>query len=92
MQNDNDRTIVLRNGNEIPRIGFGCYQLEDPLSSISKALAIGYRYIDTARVYKNEDAVGQAVREAMSVCHSLDGRPRLYSLSGLAVSLAAKST
>ena len=61
------RTVTLRDGHELPRIGFGCYQLEDAYANVSKALEIGYRYIDTARVYKNEDAVGQAVREATSV-------------------------
>lgn len=48
-----------------PQIAFGCYQSKDAYASVTSAIKAGYRIIDTARVYKNEDAVGRAVNEAM---------------------------
>lgn len=65
---DAERRVTLRDGRQMPRIGFGCFQLESPYESVTTALGAGFRYIDTARVYKNEDSVGQAVRDAMSAC------------------------
>lgn len=47
------------------QIAFGCYQSSDAYTSVKTALEAGYRIIDTARVYKNEDAVGRAVNEAV---------------------------
>ncbi|MBI4818668.1 MAG: aldo/keto reductase [Deltaproteobacteria bacterium] len=59
-------TITLRSGTEIPRIGLGVFRAspEDTRSAVLDALRIGYRHIDTARVYQNEDAVGAAIRES----------------------------
>eukprot|EP00439_Symbiodinium_sp_Y106_P058469 s1885_g8.t1 len=59
----------LYNGLEIPRLGFGTWQLqaEGPSLSCEKAIVMaleaGYRLIDTASIYKNETAVGQALRD-----------------------------
>ncbi|CAE7718890.1 unnamed protein product [Symbiodinium sp. CCMP2592] len=59
----------LYNGLEIPRLGFGTWQLQAEGSSLScekaivMALEAGYRLIDTASIYKNETAVGQALRD-----------------------------
>ena len=58
--------ITLNDGNTIPQLGFGVYQIKpkDMAESVGKALEIGYRHIDTAEMYGNEKEVGQAVRAA----------------------------
>lgn len=50
----------------IPSLGFGSYRhsLEDAYNFVSLALKLGYRHIDTAHIYKNEEAVGQAIRDS----------------------------
>ena len=50
----------------IPRLGLGTWQLEgdDCAYAVSKAIEIGYRHIDTAAVYENEEAVGRGIRDA----------------------------
>lgn len=58
---------VLSNNIEIPSIGFGTYKLgseEDIKNAIKKALEIGYRHIDTASFYGNEEAIGKALKES----------------------------
>lgn len=60
-------TVALANGVQIPCVGFGTYKNTDPaecLSSVREALAAGYRHIDTAQFYFNEESVGAAVRES----------------------------
>lgn len=57
-------TIALNNGVEIPQLGFGVFQI-DPSATKDATLAaleIGYRHIDTAEMYGNEQGVGEAVR------------------------------
>jgi diketogulonate reductase-like aldo/keto reductase len=53
-------------GTDIPRLGLGTWQLkgDDAYRITSKALEIGYRHIDTAAVYKNEEEVGRAIKES----------------------------
>ncbi len=56
----------LNNGIEIPRIGLGVFQAArgtETQTAVREAVALGYRHIDTARVYGNEIDVGIAVRE-----------------------------
>jgi diketogulonate reductase-like aldo/keto reductase len=50
----------------MPLVGFGTWQLTGPAAaeSVSAALAAGYRHIDTATMYRNEDQVGRAVRDS----------------------------
>lgn len=57
-------SIVLNNGVAIPQLGFGVYQIapEDVRGVAERALAAGYRHIDTAAAYGNEVGVGEAVR------------------------------
>lgn len=58
---------ILRNGVGIPCIGFGTWDAPDgeiAVDSVKKALKAGYRHIDTAAIYGNEDSVGKAVRES----------------------------
>jgi len=51
---------------QIPKLGFGTWQLKDDdcVSAVSKALEVGYRHIDTAQIYGNEEAVGQAIEKS----------------------------
>lgn len=55
--------ITLNDGNVIPQLGFGVYQIkpEDTAQAVSKALEVGYRHIDTAEMYGNEKKVGEAI-------------------------------
>jgi 2,5-diketo-D-gluconate reductase A len=55
--------IPLRGDVEIPQLGFGVFQVppDDTAEAVVRALQAGYRHIDTARAYRNEAAVGQAV-------------------------------
>jgi diketogulonate reductase-like aldo/keto reductase len=58
--------FMLSNGLQMPKIGFGTWQITDAseaYAATSIALAYGYRHIDTARVYGNEDSVGGAIRD-----------------------------
>ena len=70
-----DGTVVLRHavgqtrhaGLPMPGYGFGCYKIWDAadcVRAVRTALDCGYRYIDTAAFYKNEEAVGKALRES----------------------------
>ncbi len=54
----------LNNGLEIPMLGFGTWMLkagEEAESAVSAALEVGYRHIDTAQIYENEQSVGAAM-------------------------------
>jgi 2,5-diketo-D-gluconate reductase A len=58
------RTVTLNNGVEMPILGFGVFQIADAADcerAVSDALAAGYRSIDTAASYMNEEAVGRAL-------------------------------
>ncbi len=57
-------TVTLNNGSTIPQLGFGVFQVppEDTADTVTKALEVGYRHIDTAAGYGNEVGVGEAVR------------------------------
>jgi 2,5-diketo-D-gluconate reductase A len=59
-------SVRLADGVSIPLIGFGTWQLEgvDAYNGVRAALEIGYRHIDTATAYGNEDRVGEAVRDS----------------------------
>ena len=58
------KNVTLNNGIQMPVLGFGVYQITDPAEceqAVYDALMAGYRLIDTAAAYKNEEAVGKAV-------------------------------
>lgn len=58
---------TLSNGIKMPMEGFGVFQVEDPAQckqAVLDALKTGYRLIDTAAAYLNEEAVGEAIRES----------------------------
>lgn len=58
--------VALRGGEEIPQLGFGVFQVPpgETTEVVAKALATGYRHIDTAAAYKNEAEVAAGIREA----------------------------
>lgn len=55
--------VALRDGNEIPQLGFGVWQVPDDQAQVAteEALRVGYRLLDTAAVYRNESGVGRAI-------------------------------
>ena len=60
-------TRTLANGVEMPIFGLGVYKMTDPqetIEAITKALQVGYRAIDTASLYYNEEQVGEAIRHS----------------------------
>ena len=59
--------IVLNNGVEIPALGFGVFQIanhKECEQTVLHALETGYRLIDTAAAYFNEEAVGSAIKQS----------------------------
>lgn len=61
------KTVKLNNGVVMPILGLGVYQITDYQeckNTVLDALKIGYRSIDTAAIYKNEEAVGEAIKES----------------------------
>ncbi len=61
------KTVKLNNGIEMPILGFGVYQIPDASEcerSVIDAIETGYRSIDTAAAYMNEEAVGKAIKKS----------------------------
>lgn len=61
------QTVRLNNGVEMPILGFGVFQIADMAEcerAVSEALEVGYRLIDTAASYGNEEAVGRAIKNS----------------------------
>lgn len=61
------KTVKLNNGVEIPILGFGTYQITEPEEAekaVREAIKAGYRHIDTAQSYMNEEAVGKGIAES----------------------------
>lgn len=60
------KTITLNNGVVMPQIGYGVYQVSPAECErcVSDALKVGYRMIDTAQAYNNEEGVGAAVKKS----------------------------
>jgi diketogulonate reductase-like aldo/keto reductase len=61
-----NETYTLYNGVKIPKIGFGTWQISNTevYDAVSFALKSGYRHIDTARAYGNEENVGRAIMDS----------------------------
>lgn len=59
-------SVKLNNGVEIPQLGFGVFQVppEQTAPTVRAAFDAGYRHIDTAQAYRNEEGVGQALAES----------------------------
>ncbi|TGA98837.1 aldo/keto reductase [Sporolactobacillus shoreae] len=61
-------TVTLNNGVKMPWLGLGVFRVEDQIeaaNSVKAAIKAGYRSIDTAAIYQNEEGVGQGIREAL---------------------------
>ena len=58
--------VTLANGVKIPQLGYGVYQItkEECERCVADALSVGYRHIDTAQSYFNEEEVGRAIRKS----------------------------
>jgi 2,5-diketo-D-gluconate reductase A len=59
-------SIELNDGNRIPQLGFGVFQIDpdETAEAVERALEIGYRHIDTAEMYRNERGVGEGIRSS----------------------------
>ena len=69
--------VKLNNGIEMPILGFGVYQIEDQAlceQCVYDAIEAGYRSIDTAAAYGNEEAVGRAIKRSGIPREDLFGR------------------
>lgn len=61
------KNVVLANGVEMPILGYGVYQIPDPQECercVKDAIEVGYRHFDTAQAYRNEAAVGAAIKKS----------------------------
>ncbi|MBB5869875.1 diketogulonate reductase-like aldo/keto reductase [Allocatelliglobosispora scoriae] len=58
--------VTLNNGVSMPQLGFGVWQVEDDIAeqAVTTAIEVGYRSIDTAKLYFNEDGVGRAIAKS----------------------------
>ena len=62
-----EKYITLNNGIKMPRLGFGVYQINDLAQAqevVENGLEVGYRLVDTAQIYGNEQAVGDAIKHS----------------------------
>jgi 2,5-diketo-D-gluconate reductase A len=82
-------SYTLNDGTEVPVIGFGTYPLrgEDGIRAMTSAVEAGYRYLDSAVNYENEEEVGEAVRrsglprEDLQVATKIPGRFHEHDLA-----------
>lgn len=66
-ENVTDTTLTMNNGVQIPQLGVGVFQTPDGKATsqaVTWALQAGYRHIDTAMIYGNEESVGQGIRDS----------------------------
>jgi diketogulonate reductase-like aldo/keto reductase len=61
-----DRILSLKNGIEMPRIGLGTFRSspEEIKLAVTTALQMGIMHVDTASIYKNQEAIGEAIKAA----------------------------
>jgi 2,5-diketo-D-gluconate reductase A len=62
----NQASVTLNSGHQIPQLGLGVFKVDDEECErvVSEALEVGYRHIDTAMIYRNEKAVGAAIKRS----------------------------
>ncbi|WP_246956992.1 aldo/keto reductase [Brachybacterium sp. Marseille-Q7125] len=90
-------TIRFSDGHSIPQLGYGVWQVEDEVAAdvVEKAIAAGFRHIDTAAIYGNEEGTGRAIaasgvpREDLFITTKLwnDSHDRDAALAGIDTSL-----
>ena len=70
--------VKLANGVEIPKIGYGVFQIskDDAPRCVREAIETGYRHIDTAQSYFNEAEVGQGIKIPVSIVRICSSLPR----------------
>lgn len=63
---DKQTYLKLSDGNQIPQLGLGVWQAsqDEARSAVRTALEMGYRHVDTAAIYENEEGVGRGIRES----------------------------
>jgi len=74
--------VTLNNGLEMPLVGYGVFRVpdgDDLAEAVKTAIAKGYRSIDTAQVYRNEESVGRGIRAA--IAEGLVSREELFVTS-----------
>ncbi|WP_409367528.1 aldo/keto reductase [Lysinibacillus sp. 38-6] len=74
--------VTLNNGLEMPLVGYGVFRVpdgDDLAEAVKTAIAKGYRSIDTAQVYRNEESVGRGIRAA--IAEGLVSRDELFVTS-----------
>ena len=67
MEKTKDENNYFNDGNRIPAVGFGVFQIPadgSTYTAVKEALEVGYRHIDTAQAYFNEKEVGQAIKDS----------------------------
>ena len=88
-----NETFKMYNGVEIPKIGLGTWLVssDDAEKSVRAALSAGYRHIDTAQGYQNEDGVGRAIsesgikREELFITTKIAARHRSYAAAAASI-------
>lgn len=76
------KTVKLNNGIEMPVLGLGTFLSNDPAvceQSVVDAISLGYRLIDTAQGYGNEEHIGRAIRRSACLARNFSSRPRCGS-------------
>ncbi|MDR0661436.1 MAG: aldo/keto reductase [Prevotellaceae bacterium] len=76
------KNFKLNNGLDIPSVGLGVFRLEDNKEAqkvVELALSVGYRRIDTAMVYQNEEAVGKAIKASGIACEKIFVTTKLWN-------------
>jgi len=95
-----DETYTLSNGVEIPKLGLGTWFInnKDVVPAATEAIRLGYRHIDTAQAYRNEQSVGEAVRTSgvprddLFVTTKLDAGAKSYARAVAGIDTSLKRT
>jgi 2,5-diketo-D-gluconate reductase A len=79
MNNTEFASLRLNDGGELPAVGFGAWQLQDPERAVLDAVEVGYRLIDTASIYGNERQVGAAIRSCGLAREAIQVTTKLFN-------------
>ena len=87
--------ITLNDGVDIPQLGFGVFQIPPPETqqAVERALEVGYRHIDTAEMYQNEEGVAEGSPRRGSRATRSSSKPAAsVRLSAMLLKAAAMSS